>query len=589
MRRMMEIRKSLGLVVVIACWSLMIQTSPAASEDVSVAVKANIKTLIQTNSCPGCDLTGANLNRLNLTGANLTGANLTGAKIFLADLTEANLKNANLQRAGFGGTDLAGADLSGADLRGADLSGAYVEGAKFDGKFVLISPYEQEGISEIKKEVYAADTVKPKEPPTQKEVTIGRRRDFQETPPAITKESGSTVHADVVQDQHSGTINSEETTQPGPSDSNWQVKEQKSAAVKQIQPIQGITFQNKKKTGSESEQTINEKDDYPLVAAVTPMEDVSKKDVPKPPAAAIIAEDIEAGDQKKSKGFWSTIKTSLGIESKSADAIEEKQEITQVEEKQVVEPEMTTSESPENVDSQTPKEDELKPEVQTTRVAETETADQEESEGLWDKIKNSLGMESKSAEEIQEKQEVARVEEKQVAESVTTTAETLEKNKIKEENIQPEPVVETAETSTGPVEVQKEKITAVSQSDNEKPQLPEPENEQLIKLQEKKRCYHCDLTNLNLSGMDLEDADLEGSDLSGSNLEEVDLEGANLRATKFIHANLKNANLRESDLYKSDLTGADLTGADLKDALMDDANISAVIGMRVESVLIEKK
>lgn len=47
--------------------------------------------------------------------------------------------------------------------------------------------------------------------------------------------------------------------------------------------------------------------------------------------------------------------------------------------------------------------------------------------------------------------------------------------------------------------------------------------------------------------------------------------------------------MQDSDLYKSNLAGADLTGADLKDAQMDEADVSGVIGMQVESVLVEKK
>ncbi|MEM1256769.1 MAG: pentapeptide repeat-containing protein [Cyanobacteria bacterium P01_H01_bin.21] len=64
----------------------------------------NVRRLLNTNECRGCDLRGANLEGANLSGAILTGATLSGA----------NLKGANLS----------GADLKGANLRGADLTGA---------------------------------------------------------------------------------------------------------------------------------------------------------------------------------------------------------------------------------------------------------------------------------------------------------------------------------------------------------------------------------------------------------------------------------------------------------------------------------
>ena len=74
----------------------------------SDSVKENIKTLIKTKSCAGCDLRGAELIRMDLSGANLQGADLTGAKLFLTNLSGANLRNAHLQKTSFGGADLAG-------------------------------------------------------------------------------------------------------------------------------------------------------------------------------------------------------------------------------------------------------------------------------------------------------------------------------------------------------------------------------------------------------------------------------------------------------------------------------------------------
>jgi uncharacterized protein YjbI with pentapeptide repeats len=73
---------------------------------------ADVKRLLETRECSGC----------NLAGANLTGAHLLGA-----DLRNANLKGAILVN-----TNLEGADLTGADLRNANLTGVFASNASLD-------------------------------------------------------------------------------------------------------------------------------------------------------------------------------------------------------------------------------------------------------------------------------------------------------------------------------------------------------------------------------------------------------------------------------------------------------------------------
>ncbi|MDO8947062.1 MAG: pentapeptide repeat-containing protein [Desulfocapsaceae bacterium] len=107
-----------------------------------VHAQDNRKQLIETNSCPGCDLSGVNLDRENLTGANLEGANLSNVRLHLATLANANLRNTNLRDAEFGGSDLANADLRGADLRGTTFVGAYLVGTQFDNEAVMDQPSE---------------------------------------------------------------------------------------------------------------------------------------------------------------------------------------------------------------------------------------------------------------------------------------------------------------------------------------------------------------------------------------------------------------------------------------------------------------
>lgn len=119
----------------------------AAAEEVSprAEVRENVRQLLETNSCPGCDLSGAVMNRMNLAGADLKAANLAGARLFLVNLSDADLRDANLQGAALGGADLAGADLTGANLTGAVLEGAYLTGAKMEGRIETLRPYADEG------------------------------------------------------------------------------------------------------------------------------------------------------------------------------------------------------------------------------------------------------------------------------------------------------------------------------------------------------------------------------------------------------------------------------------------------------------
>ncbi|MEA3467892.1 MAG: pentapeptide repeat-containing protein [Thermodesulfobacteriota bacterium] len=154
----------------------------------STEVQKNISILQESNQCSQCNLSGANLNRLDLSGANLEGADLSRAKLFLTNLSGANLRNADLREASFGGADLAEADLRGADLAGASLVGAYMSGTLLDGEMVATTPYAQDAISDIEETVYVEDTVNSKALPETEEMSIGTRRDFEETPPSLPVE-----------------------------------------------------------------------------------------------------------------------------------------------------------------------------------------------------------------------------------------------------------------------------------------------------------------------------------------------------------------------------------------------------------------
>jgi uncharacterized protein YjbI with pentapeptide repeats len=150
----------------------------------SVTTRENLEKLVKTKSCKGCDLSGLTLNRLDLTDADLEGADLSLAKLSLTNLTRANLRNTDLRGAIFGGTDLSDADLRGADLRGTSLDSSYHEGAKFDGKFIAAQSQGDVGETEVEKEVFIADPVKPKASPETRPANVGERRDSAESAPS---------------------------------------------------------------------------------------------------------------------------------------------------------------------------------------------------------------------------------------------------------------------------------------------------------------------------------------------------------------------------------------------------------------------
>lgn len=156
------------------CVAISIGIIPAAD----AYSPTDLQTLLSSNKCVGCDLSGvdlsqkqlvnvdlqaanligANLARTNLTNANLGGANLTGANLTNAnftgavlqaaslvnvnftstnltrtDLSYANLVNTNFRSAILTNTDLAGANLALADFTGANLSSTSLISANLIG------------------------------------------------------------------------------------------------------------------------------------------------------------------------------------------------------------------------------------------------------------------------------------------------------------------------------------------------------------------------------------------------------------------------------------------------------------------------
>lgn len=79
--------------------------------------RRQVRQLLQTNRCPGCDLTGVNLSKAQLGGADLRGAILNAT-----DFRGANLKGADLSNTSLIFARLDHANLAVANLRGARIS-----------------------------------------------------------------------------------------------------------------------------------------------------------------------------------------------------------------------------------------------------------------------------------------------------------------------------------------------------------------------------------------------------------------------------------------------------------------------------------
>nr|MBF0222660.1 pentapeptide repeat-containing protein [Desulfobulbaceae bacterium] len=91
-----------------------------------------LETLLSTNECLRCDLTGADLSGRTLTKAKLEGSNLAGA-----NLSNTILRMADLQGADFRNADLTFTVFEAADLYKANFDGANLEGTVFDGAYLV--------------------------------------------------------------------------------------------------------------------------------------------------------------------------------------------------------------------------------------------------------------------------------------------------------------------------------------------------------------------------------------------------------------------------------------------------------------------
>jgi len=94
-------------------------------------------------------------------------------------------------------------------------------------------------------------------------------------------------------------------------------------------------------------------------------------------------------------------------------------------------------------------------------------------------------------------------------------------------------------------------------------------NDDLMRLLEKRSCPGCRLQDADLVHAELRDADLQGANLKRANLSGALLDGAQLQGADLSFTSLVGASLRGADLRGARLEGTDLRQSDLGGAQLD--------------------
>jgi len=482
----------------------------AAELSPSTKVQDNIQILKETNSCPKCDLSGANLNRLELSGANLSGANLSRAQMALANLSHANLSDADLREAVFSGADLAQTDMRGADLTGASFVGAYMVGSLLDGEMVTTTPYASEEISDVEEMVYVEDTVNSKAPQETEEMSIASRRDFEETPPAVPVESIEEETA--VEDVTLAYDETENKSLPSQSTD--------APAAKAVPAIQEVRIQEDVVSVSVADEIATTPVDETVLADATMAHDEVPAEEHLPIEKESIQEERMPSTEEVAAIPASAESTSL--EQEKPVAIETIEETVQVDKEQ--------------------SED-------TNQVAEQSSV---EPEGIETEVAEAVATEegSSSDEIVENAQEemITPEESTGVVDSMLNMFSSKDK----------EPSTEVMRNLAMLLDIKQCYGCDLSGVDLS------GENLEYADLET------ANLSNANLKGADLEGANLKGADLSGADLSEADLENADLYTADLTDANLSDANLENALLDETNLTG--VTGYSTQTMLFPGAN-----------------
>ena len=480
----------------------------------SAEVQGNIAVLTETKNCVNCDLSGANLNRLDLSGANIEGANLSRSTMALTNLSGANLQNTDLREASFTGADLANTDMRGADLTGASFVGAYMVGALMDGEMLSTKPYAKDDISDVEEAVYVEDTVKPKKPPETDELSIGTRRDFEETPPAVPVESieKKAVQAPVaVTPVKDVPLADEEPIEKMlPSQSAAAPDAKASPAIQEVRLQEDVVVPESLPIIDETKKELNTE----VVEEVVVVE------------KEVVQEDVTVDEafEKESIVVETEIETVAAVEeSEQIVAVSEEVEVTVENTPLEEEPENNVVAADVTVEPAliTSAENEATPKDSSQSVAEPETESPEsnkeaveESKGVMDTVLNMFSSAEPSTEVL--KNVEILLDSKQCygcnLQGVNLSGENLDGADLE----------------------------------------------------------GADLSNAILKNIDLEEANLKGANLSGADLTDADLAGADLYKANMSGANLTDANLENALLDDVNFTG--VTGYNNSSILLLDAN-----------------
>ncbi len=567
------------LLVVLVGHNAFASSSVSPSEE----VQKNFQQLMETNSCPNCDLSGAVLNRFDLSGANLEGANLAGAKLYLADLTGVNLQNANLQGTALGGADLTDSDLRGANLTGAIIEGAYLVGAKMNGNILTRRPHVEDGGPEAGELVHVDDENNSKNLPFTNNA-------FVESP----QEPEKRVATEHVNERKQAPVVTEQSSQ------------QKEAAATVSRSQQDVRNETQESLPKGSKKLAM------IADAVVPEVAVEEK-----PGVEINNNTVDMGVEKEDIADQQEMEpVEVPRPEEMAQVVEEKDEEVQgtVAEEKV---EVIQKKAPsKDMDKQLPVETIPDTEIMEVAVAEDKVEVMQEEapgEGMIEKVidqdteqivvldENTVVAEVATVEEtvtepvvvaaaqdISPEQPVREESLPDMEKPDTGLAETESKGSVQEEIIQPEQVEQIATEQILPSKPSAPE--SEENADDDPATVPVDERKELLveKLLDDNRCVECDLSGVDLSGKNLDEADLERANLQGADLSDADLSEANLKGADMRGANLRDADLREADLYRANLSSADLTGARFEEALIDMISISDAIGANLEGALSEE-
>lgn len=114
----------------VRCAALLLPVLELLSNQPALSFDENdLKSLLDTKVCIGCDLRRVDLRSAKLTGVDLKWSRLQQADLRDAELDGATLIGANLEKAKLEGASLRGARLEGARLWGVDLAAIRLTGA----------------------------------------------------------------------------------------------------------------------------------------------------------------------------------------------------------------------------------------------------------------------------------------------------------------------------------------------------------------------------------------------------------------------------------------------------------------------------